>query len=463
MTSSRSVAVLIAASQDEDVLALEHTRREEVEVDALGTRARLVGLLDASQARNGGIDVEASSQSSSAESASMRHSPVCSSSSKASPSRPRTCSSSRPVAARRRPPRTSGPPARDAPTTRPPARQSARAGLPAGRRGRARPRRARGRARRSRRTRRRPRRTRRRRTGAPGSRPRRSGSPAPRGRGAARLCELVGGDVDADDVGAGPRGPQRHAAGAAGDVEDSGARLDRERLDNAVVDRREGLGDALVARATPDVGDGPGHAAEHTARRGRPLLRRRRPRARARSRRSRSGCGRRRSASSSASSTCSAKARRCGARSRRTASTRSIFYGPPGSGKTTLARIVAATTGAAFEELSAVSATVKDVREVLARARERLGTSGTAHDPLPRRDPPLQQGAAGCAPARRRVGAPHADRRDDREPVLRGQLRAHLANAGVRARDADPGGDGGRRPARARARSAARRRTRSSS
>ena len=54
----------------------------------------------------------------------------------------------------------------------------------------------------------------------------------------------------------------------------------------------------------------------------------------------------------------------------------SIFYGPPGSGKTTLARIVAATTGAAFEELSAVSATVKDVREVLARARERLGTTG---------------------------------------------------------------------------------------
>ena len=53
-----------------------------------------------------------------------------------------------------------------------------------------------------------------------------------------------------------------------------------------------------------------------------------------------------------------------------------ILYGPPGSGKTTLARIVAHTTGAHFEELSAVSATVKDVREVLAAARERLGSSG---------------------------------------------------------------------------------------
>ncbi len=53
-----------------------------------------------------------------------------------------------------------------------------------------------------------------------------------------------------------------------------------------------------------------------------------------------------------------------------------IFYGPPGSGKTTLARIVAGATGAAFEELSAVSATVAQVREAIARARERLGAHG---------------------------------------------------------------------------------------
>src|SRR5437868_11013974 len=53
-----------------------------------------------------------------------------------------------------------------------------------------------------------------------------------------------------------------------------------------------------------------------------------------------------------------------------------VLYGPPGSGKTTLARVIAGTTGAEFEELSAVSATVSQVREVIARARERLGANG---------------------------------------------------------------------------------------
>jgi putative ATPase len=53
-----------------------------------------------------------------------------------------------------------------------------------------------------------------------------------------------------------------------------------------------------------------------------------------------------------------------------------ILYGPPGVGKTTIARIVAETTGAAFEELSAVSARVDDVRAVLRGARDLLGGSG---------------------------------------------------------------------------------------
>jgi putative ATPase len=53
-----------------------------------------------------------------------------------------------------------------------------------------------------------------------------------------------------------------------------------------------------------------------------------------------------------------------------------ILFGPPGTGKTTLARIVAERTGAAFEELSAVSARVDDVRAVIERARDRLGGNG---------------------------------------------------------------------------------------
>ena len=53
-----------------------------------------------------------------------------------------------------------------------------------------------------------------------------------------------------------------------------------------------------------------------------------------------------------------------------------IFWGPPGTGKTSLARLVATTTEKVFEELSAVTATVKDVREVIAMARQRLGERG---------------------------------------------------------------------------------------
>ncbi len=53
-----------------------------------------------------------------------------------------------------------------------------------------------------------------------------------------------------------------------------------------------------------------------------------------------------------------------------------ILFGPPGVGKTTLAYIVAHQSGRAFEELSAVTSGVKDVREVLARAHERLVSQG---------------------------------------------------------------------------------------
>ena len=53
-----------------------------------------------------------------------------------------------------------------------------------------------------------------------------------------------------------------------------------------------------------------------------------------------------------------------------------ILWGPPGTGKTTLARVVALATAKAFEELSAVTAGVKDVRSVIERARDLLGAHG---------------------------------------------------------------------------------------
>jgi len=48
-----------------------------------------------------------------------------------------------------------------------------------------------------------------------------------------------------------------------------------------------------------------------------------------------------------------------------------VLWGPPGTGKTTIARLVSETVGAAFEPLSAVTAGVKDIRAVIARAQER--------------------------------------------------------------------------------------------
>ena len=53
-----------------------------------------------------------------------------------------------------------------------------------------------------------------------------------------------------------------------------------------------------------------------------------------------------------------------------------VLWGPPGTGKTTIARLIAGATRKAFEPLSAVSAGVKDVREVAERARQRLGEHG---------------------------------------------------------------------------------------
>ena len=53
-----------------------------------------------------------------------------------------------------------------------------------------------------------------------------------------------------------------------------------------------------------------------------------------------------------------------------------ILWGPPGTGKTTLAYLVSSATGRSFTELSAVNAGVKDVRAVVESARRQSGMSG---------------------------------------------------------------------------------------
>ena len=53
-----------------------------------------------------------------------------------------------------------------------------------------------------------------------------------------------------------------------------------------------------------------------------------------------------------------------------------ILWGPPGTGKTTLARLLAGATKAAFVQMSAVAAGVKDIREAVAQAEERARLHG---------------------------------------------------------------------------------------
>ena len=54
-----------------------------------------------------------------------------------------------------------------------------------------------------------------------------------------------------------------------------------------------------------------------------------------------------------------------------------IFYGPPGTGKTSLAAVIANYTKAEFHYLSAPAASVRDIRQIIGRARDKLAVDGT--------------------------------------------------------------------------------------
>ncbi len=142
-----------------------------------------------------------------------------------------------------------------------------------------------------------------------------------------------------------------------------------------------------------------------------------------------------------------------------------ILWGPPGTGKTTLARVIADTIQGALRRLQRRDVRHQGDQGGDGRSRGDAPAPGPPDDPLRRRDPSLQQGAAGRLPAPRRSRRPGADRRHHREPVVRGQRRAPLPLQGVRAAAARRGGRGrypaprlARSRARARARDAAARR-----
>ncbi len=95
---------------------------------------------------------------------------------------------------------------------------------------------------------------------------------------------------------------------------------------------------------------------------------------------------------------CCTEGRRLATCWRRASSSSLILWGPPGVGKTTIARLLAAETDLHFVQISAIFTGVADLRKVF-EAAQAAPRPGPGHAAVRRRDPPFQQGPAGRLPA----------------------------------------------------------------